>query len=366
MRSPNRLIVSVPGSAARLRARALGVLACALVLPLLPLSGGPALAQTATPSTGNGLLLLMDASGSMTEPAGGSTTKIAAAEAALKDVVAGLPATSRVGLRVYGATKDHGCDDTTLVAPVGALDKGRLDAAISSFQPRGDTPIGASLQAAAKDLQGVPGRKTIVLVSDGEDTCAPPDPCEVARQLSQQGLDLRVESIGFRVDEAARRQLACIAKATGGAYHDAPDARALGAQLNALSLRAFRSYVPQGTPITGSTAAAALAPGAWIDQLAPGESKYYSLSVPEGALPVVDGALIAGATQPRLGSPENFIVALLDDQGNGCTRGAASQTVASFTASATATGRRAQAGGDRCAGTERLVEVARLDEDARA
>jgi Ca-activated chloride channel family protein len=344
--------------------------ALALLLPLLLLQGSPARAQTsaADPGTQNGLLLLMDASGSMKEPAGGGTTKIAAAKAALTQVVAGLPPTSRVGLRVYGAGKDHGCDDTQLVAPVGALARDRLDAAIASFRPRGDTPIGASLRAAAADLQGVPGRKTIVLVSDGQDNCAPPDPCEVARQLSQQGLDLRVESIGFRVDEAARRQLACIAKATGGAYHDAPDAQALGAQLDALSLRAFRGYVAQGSPITGTpgpTGAPTLAPGAYVDQLAPGESKYYALDVPAGAVPVVNGALIAGATQPRLGLPENFIVALLDAQGVECTRGAASQTVPSFTASATATGERAQAGGERCTGTERLVRVERMNADGQ-
>ncbi|HEU4675764.1 MAG TPA: VWA domain-containing protein [Motilibacteraceae bacterium] len=369
MRPPNRPIVRRPASATEPPALLLALLAALVLLPpLLLLQGSPATAQTSAADAGtqNGLLLLMDASGSMKEPAGGGTTKIAAAKKALTQVVAGLPSTSRVGLRVYGAGKDHGCDDTQLVAPVAALDRDRLDAAIASFQPRGDTPIGASLKAAAADLKGVPGRKTIVLVSDGEDTCAPPDPCEVARQLSQQGLDLRVESIGFRVDEAARRQLACIAKATGGAYHDAPDARALGAQLDSLSLRAFRGYVAQGSPVTGTpdpAGAPTLAPGAYVDQLAPGESKYYALDVPAGAAPVVNGALIAGATQPLLGQPENFIVVLLDDQGVECTRAAASQTVPSFTASATATGERAQAGGDRCTGTERLVKVERMNSD---
>ena len=68
-----------------------------------------------------------------------------------------LPATSNVGLRVYGASKDHGCDDTTLVHPVTPLDRSGLRAAIRGFQPRGDTPIGRSLRAAATDLADKPG-----------------------------------------------------------------------------------------------------------------------------------------------------------------------------------------------------------------
>jgi len=233
----------------------------------------------------NSLLLLLDASGSMRESAGGGQTRIAAAKAALDDLVGELPETSNVGLRVYGATKDTGCDDTQLVAPVAPLDRGALRRSIAGVTPRGDTPIGASLRAAAKDLEGAPGRTTIVLVSDGEDNCAPPQPCDVARDLAAQGLDLRVEAIGFQVGPAARAQLACIAKVTGGSYLDAPDARALTGQLQALSLRAYRDFVPIGAPITGSadpTAAPEMTPGAWVDELAPGETRSYAVDVTSG------------------------------------------------------------------------------------
>ena len=200
---------------------------------------------------------------------------------------------------------------------------------IKGFSPRGDTPIGESLKAAAGDLKDAPGRKTVVLVSDGEDNCAPPQPCEVARDLAKQGLDLRVEAIGFQVGAEARKQLACIAKVTGGSYYDAPDAQALGGQLQALSLRAFRPFEPLGTPITGSAdpaTAPEMTPGAWVDELAPGESRSYAVEVTEGAVPVVNAALIAGATQPRLGGPENFIVTLNDPDGAECARGLSSQT----------------------------------------
>ena len=203
-----------------------------------------------------------------------------------------------------------------------------------------------------------------MLVSDGEDTCTPPSPCEVARDLRKQGVDLRVEAIGFQVGSAARDQLACVAKATGGSYYDAPDSRALTGQLQALSLRAFRSYEPLGVPITGTPDAAGapeMTPGAWVDELAPGETRTYAIDVTDGAVPVVNGALIAGATQPRLAGPENFLVRITDEQGNECARGSSSQSSETFTAAATATGARAVEGsGAPC--TEpgpRLLQVQR-------
>jgi len=132
------------------------------------LVAAPSAAAAATEDPDNSLLLLLDASGSMAGSVGGGQTRIAAAKKALNSLVTDLPNRSNVGLRVYGATKDHGCDDTTLVSPIGPLDRPGLRQAIRGFQPRGDTPIGRSLKAAANDLEGAPGRKTVVLVSDGE------------------------------------------------------------------------------------------------------------------------------------------------------------------------------------------------------
>ena len=348
----------------RARPSLAAALVLAVVTALLGLGGAAAPAGAATEPADNSLLLLLDASGSMAESAGGGQTKIAAAKQALNSLVGDLPAGSDVGLRVYGATKDHGCDDTTLVSPVRPLDRPALRQAIRGFQPRGDTPIGRSLKAAAGDLADSPGRKTIVLVSDGEDTCTPPSPCEVARDLKKQGVDLRVEAIGFQVGAAARAQLACVAKATGSSYYDAPDSRALTGQLQALSLRAFRSYEPLGVPITGTpdaTGAPEMTPGAWVDELAPGETRTYAMNVTNGAVPVVNGALVAGATQPRLAGPENFLVRITDEQGNECARGSSSQSSETFTAAATATGARAvQGSGSPC--TEpgpRLLQVQR-------
>ena len=92
-------------------------------------------------------------------------------------MVGKLPASAQVGLRVYGATvfkrsQPGAYTDTQLTVPIGIDNRAQLRSAIARYKPYGETPIGYSLQQAAKDL-GPDGKRTIVLVSDGEATCAP-------------------------------------------------------------------------------------------------------------------------------------------------------------------------------------------------
>ncbi|WP_152364866.1 vWA domain-containing protein [Microlunatus speluncae] len=230
------------------------------------------------------LLLLLDSSGSMKEKIGGGRTKITAARSALTKIVRALPARAEVGLRVYGATvfdrADEGaCTDTQLVVPIGVGTRDRLEAAIAKYKPYGETPIGYSLERAAEDL-GREGRRTIVLVSDGEETCLP-DPCPVAAKLAAAGVELKIDVIGFRVTGKARKQLRCIADRGNGDYHDAEDAEDLERSLSGLTTRAFRPFRFSGRAITGAdrpAAAPRLAPGTWLDRMPGGDStRFYRL-----------------------------------------------------------------------------------------
>lgn len=235
------------------------------------------------------LLLVLDASGSMNGDDGTGRPKIEAAKQALRTVVDGLPAGAPVGLRVYGhripnTDKANGCQDSELVVPVGPLEPGAMKAGIDSFDATGFTPIGLSLQEAARDLPPE-GERTVVLVSDGEDTCAPPDPCQVAADLVQGGVNLRIETVGFQVDAAAAEQLRCIADATGGTYRDAPDAASLTRGLEELSARAFRNYSVSGTTVRGAATAAdapLLDPGQYRDRIVSNQVLYYGVRLDEG------------------------------------------------------------------------------------
>lgn len=254
-----------------------------LILLTLGIAGtAPAAAED-----GNGkLLLVLDSSGSMKEKAGDGKTKIEAAKTALTGVVDSLPDNAQVGMRVYGATvfdrKDKGaCEDTQLVVPIGTGNQSQLKAAIKKYKPYGETPIAYSLEQAAKDL-GSEGQRTILLVSDGEETCVP-DPCPVAQKIADAGINLKIDVVGFNVSGKAERQLRCVADKGNGDYYDADDTDELEESLSRLSTRAFRPFRLNGTPIAGSDEPATapdLGPGAWTDTL-PTEVeavKYYRLT----------------------------------------------------------------------------------------
>ncbi|MEV4235613.1 VWA domain-containing protein [Nocardia sp. NPDC049737] len=244
-------------------------------------------------------MLILDASGSMQrpDPAG---TMMDAAKTAVRNFVGSAPAESKVGLTVYGtstgnteAEKASGCRDVRVLHKPETLDRTALTSAVDGIKASGWTPMGTALRQAAETLPKS-GPRSIVLVSDGDDTCSPPDPCEVARELKKQGLDLIVHTIGFAVDAKARAQLTCMAQATGGTYSDAADGPALERTLPRISSAALRNYKAVGIPITGAptyAAAPVAAPGQYLDTIGQQEKRYWAVDVPAGATTYFSGTL---------------------------------------------------------------------------
>lgn len=228
------------------------------------------------------LIMVLDSSGSMAGPDGSGHTRIASARTAIGSVVDALPDGYPTGLRVYGAGKAHGCDDTGLAQPVVALDRAAVKSAAAAVTPRGDTPTALALTRAAADLPA-DGRRTILLVSDGESNCGAPKPCDVAAGLADDagdGVGLRIDTVGFQVGGAARAELECVARAGHGSYYDAPDAAALVRQLVRASQLSADAYRLQGDRITGGATAgkaAAIGPGQYLDTLGPGETRWYAV-----------------------------------------------------------------------------------------
>ena len=214
------------------------------------------------------VLLMLDSSGSMEDADPSGETKMDAAKNALVHAFDAAPSNVEVGLRVYGADVDvnstsGSCADSRLAHPVGALDKAVLANAVSQFQPRGgSTPIVYALREGAKDL-GDSGKRRIILVSDGEETCSP-DPCQEVRDLTAGGVSPQIDIVGFGVGDKARQQLSCIAEAGGGSYYDAKDADSLESSLQRLGAETAHGYTAADTTARGEGTLAnapALEPG---------------------------------------------------------------------------------------------------------
>ncbi len=233
------------------------------------------------------LMFILDASSSMLAKDGGSTTRIEKAKAALASSLTSIPAGVQAGLRAYGhrvsdTDKPNGCQDTQLLNAPAAGNAEQIKNSITGIQAKGWTPIGASLQAVRNDFKGE-GAKSVILISDGIDTCAPPDPCETAKALAATGVNIKINTLGLVVNNQARAQLTCIAEATGGNYFDVSDINQLNAIVGAVTTREASLFSAQGIPIKGSPRyeqAPRLLPGtSYTDDIVGGEELYYGFDV---------------------------------------------------------------------------------------
>jgi hypothetical protein len=170
--------------------------------------------------------VILDASGSMKAALPDGKTRMAAAKVAVAEFATGLAADTRVALWAYGhqsPTSRKDCKDTSLLTPFAATSQNRaaIIAQARSLEPQGYTPITYSLTLAARGLDHEESAaRTIVLVSDGKETC-PGDPCAAAQALAEPDAKLIVQTVGIGVDSVTRSQLQCIARVARGSYYDA-------------------------------------------------------------------------------------------------------------------------------------------------
>lgn len=180
-------------------------------------------------TTPSSLVLVLDASGSMWGEIDGDD-KIVIARRVLAGLIAELPEGIDTALVAYGHRRAGDCDDVETVVPLGALDRGRLSAAVAALNPKGMTPLSTSVGAAIDIIRDAPGTATVILVSDGLETCSG-DPCAVVREARASGVDFVLHVVGFGIDEGDVSQLECAAQAGGGLYFGADDADELAAAL---------------------------------------------------------------------------------------------------------------------------------------
>jgi hypothetical protein len=171
------------------------------------------------------LLFVLDASGSMAKRNNGET-QIDTARKSLKSALTEIPADINVGLRVYAHrvpqnNKEESCKDSELLIPISNDGRTRIPQAIDQISVKGYTPIAYSLLQSKNDFDITrESEKTIILLSDGEETCGG-DPVATVKQLLAEGFKVKIHSIGFMVDANTAAQLKAIAEATGGKYFDA-------------------------------------------------------------------------------------------------------------------------------------------------
>lgn len=183
-------------------------------LAVLCLGQEPAFAQRT--------LIVLDASGSMWGQIEGKP-KLQIAREALRSVLAGTPADTEIGLMAYGHREKGNCADIELVVPPGKGRAGAVSEAAARMRFLGKTPLTEAVRQAAVSLRYTEEKATVVLITDGVETCQA-DPCALAAELAKSGVGFTAHVVGFGLSREEGRKVACLAEKTGGRYIPAGNA----------------------------------------------------------------------------------------------------------------------------------------------
>jgi len=194
----------------------------AFLLSIATLSCTPLLAQSNTDST----VLVYDVSNSMWGQIDG-VSKVEIAREVIGDLVNSWDERVQLGLVAYGHRRQGDCSDIQEVIPVSPINPSEFSQTINNLVPRGKTPLTDAVRHAAEILNFRDTRATVILVSDGIESCNA-DPCALARELERGGIDFTAHVVGFDVSRIEdQSQLSCLADETGGQYLTADDASEL-------------------------------------------------------------------------------------------------------------------------------------------
>lgn len=188
------------------------------------------------------IMFIMDVSGSMRAKMG-KEVRMTVAKRAYNSLMDGMPADAHVGLFVYGHHGDRDCKALETLVPLKPHDAAAMKSAVKELTAsKGATPLTGALMMSVQAIGNYkrPGGKAIVLISDGKENCGG-DPVKFVTEMTK-GLKgaIRVYVVGLGVNEKERAQLAAIAKAGGGEYHSANDAKQLADGLGKIKARLIR------------------------------------------------------------------------------------------------------------------------------
>ncbi|MEO3386461.1 VWA domain-containing protein [Mesorhizobium sp. CAU 1741] len=166
-------------------------------------------------------MIVLDASGSMWGQIEGKP-KLEIARETLRTVLQTVPSDIALGLMAYGHREKGNCADIELVVEPATGTGTAISDAAGSMRFLGKTPLSEAVKRAAEALRYTEDKATVVLVTDGIETCNA-DPCALGLELERSGVDFTAHVVGFGLSREEGREVACLAENTGGRYIQASD-----------------------------------------------------------------------------------------------------------------------------------------------
>ena len=171
-------------------------------------------------------MIVFDASGSMAvntvQGLFSDKSRIGEVRAALAEVLPDVTRFRKIGLITYGPGPYQQCNVRLNFPPEPNAGQ-RILRVVNAINPAGKTPLATAVVTAAKVLDHKSAAGTIVLLTDGEETCGG-EPCKLGKLLKEKSRQLTVHVIGYQLRSfrwtGAQSFLdtKCLAEETGGLY----------------------------------------------------------------------------------------------------------------------------------------------------
>jgi Ca-activated chloride channel homolog len=144
----------------------------------------------------------------------------------------------------YGHREKGSCSDIELIVPPAPGTAQAITDAANALKFLGKTPLTEAVRQAAADLKSTEEKATVILITDGIETCEA-DPCALGAELEASGVDFTAHVVGFGLTAEEGATVACLAENTGGRYIEAKDA---GSLVDALKTTVVVAE-PEPTPV---------------------------------------------------------------------------------------------------------------------
>lgn len=164
--------------------------------------------------------VIFDASGSMGVDLPSGEQRIRAAKQTMEHLITNvLPEGTPFALRAFGHVEPVTCN-MALEVPLGPLDQQQALAAVRGIELKllSQTPLAEAILATEEDLAEASRERTIILITDGEESCGG-DPVAAVKQL-QSRYDLNLAIISLGIDSSEVAAFEALASRTGVSYVD--------------------------------------------------------------------------------------------------------------------------------------------------
>lgn len=169
------------------------------------------------------MVFVVDGSGSMRDGISGARSRMDAAKRSIGGVVRGMHKDIKAAVVSFSD-----CGATRNSSYYSANERGRLIGQVNAMQPGRKTSLASSIRRAGA-LATRRSETTVVVVSDGEDTCGA-DPCAAARAIKSAKPNIKINVIDLSGGKA-RAVLSCVARAGGGRVYQPSSAGQMAAQV---------------------------------------------------------------------------------------------------------------------------------------